>query len=174
MHKAIKRFAAAPTLFLAVILLSRNSHALLPVEIETKINPVIVETMTCSVLKATFNERISALNEYKSNNLETYTKLVDRVEQMIEKWEGWGYNVGKVEDDLDELNELIEEFEQDYDDLITKTTAARDACGSSGYSSKLNTAKEALKEVRGDVVSIRVHYQTVLRKHVVEIKSQEL
>ena len=106
--------------------------------------------------------------------MEIYTKFVDRLEQMIEKWKDRGFDVDKIEEDLNTINGKIDEYEQDYDDLKNKLEDLKSLCGSDDYKTKLTEVKAALKELRKDVVDIRVFYQVTLRKDIRDLKNQTL
>ncbi len=157
---------------LTLLFLSKNpAYAFVPLEIQDtiKIDPKI---LTCAMISNSITDKLEAFSSSKSEHMETYTKLTDRLSQMINKWEGWGYDVSEIEADLEYIEELIDEYEQDYDDFVSKLTAAKNTCGNADYSTKLTAAKNALKELRGDVINIRTFYQTELRPHILALKSQ--
>ena len=154
------------------IILTQYTNALIPFpKTEFKLDPKII---ACAVISSNIDKKIEAFEDYKSTHLENYTKLYDRITQMVVQWKEWGYNTGDIEDDLDDLDGKIDEFKDHHDDFITKLKDVKSACGSDTFAAKVTAAKTALKTVRSDVVDIRVFYQTVLRKHIVELKSQTI
>ncbi|MFA6982064.1 MAG: hypothetical protein WC243_03525 [Patescibacteria group bacterium] len=175
--KRIRTAFSVISIFTLLSILAAPVFALDPIyQIPNKIidvSKIDIKTVSCAIIKSSIDNRISNFNTRYNNHLEVYTKLTDRLEQMIEKWQGWGYETSNVEGDLDNLKEMIKEYKDDHEDLIAKLTAARDSCGSSSYSTKVTAAKEALKELRGDTVAIRNLYQSILRQHILELKNQE-
>ncbi len=172
MHGKAKYFLAALTFFFTVVFLGKNTYAL--IAIESKINPTVVQSLSCVMLANTYDEKISAITSSKTKHLDTYIRLSDRLEQMLDKWKAWGYDVSKIEEDLDKLNDKVSEFEEDFNDFTSKIMAAKAACGSSVYDQKLTDARNALKELKNDSADIRSFYQNSIRKHIVEMKGQNL
>src|SRR4030066_2301385 len=135
-----------------------------------KIDPKIT---SCAIINSTIDKKLNGFENSKAKHMEIYTKLVDRLEQMIEKWKERGYDVNKVEEDLNTINTMIDEYEQDYEDLKSKIENLKSLCGSDDYKTKLTEVKAALKELRKDGVDIRVFYQTVIRKDIKALKLQK-
>ncbi|GIW69435.1 MAG: hypothetical protein KatS3mg101_0182 [Patescibacteria group bacterium] len=159
---------------LTLLYFSKNStYALVPIEIKDtiKVDPKI---LACTVISSSINDKLETFSNSETKHLETYTKILDRLSQMIDKWESWGYDVSEIEADLDYIEELVNEYKEDYNDFVSKLTAAKNACGNTDYNTKLTAAKNALKELRGDVVNIRTFYQTELRPDILALKSQNV
>lgn len=134
---------------------------------------VNLKVASCVVIRNSIENRISNFNTRYSNHLEVYTKLEDRLEQMIQKWQAWGYDTNDLQNDLDSLKTMVDEYKNDFENLTSNLSDAKDACGTSDYTAKMTEAKQSLKDLRGDVVDIRILYQTMLRKHILELKNQE-
>lgn len=167
------RTALSTVLFVTSFVLSaKPAFALVPIIKE--ISKVDIKTVSCVILANNIDDRVNNFSARYENHLEVYARLVDRLEQMIEKWQGWGYETNDIEGDLDNLKEMIDEYKEDHTNFLTKLTETKNACGTSSYATKISDAKAALKELRGDVVSIRNLYQSVMRQHILELKEQEI
>lgn len=160
-------------LTLLFIFSTKYIYAFVPIvpDIKLKLDPKIV---SCVLIANKYDEKLSKFIDSHNTHIEIYTKLSDRLESLVNKWEDWGYDVDQIRDDMNELDILIEEYKEDYEDLEDKIELAKERCTQDDYAAKLSEAKEALKEVRRDVVDIRVFYQTELRPHIVALKQQEI
>jgi len=124
-----------PIIFSAVsILLAAKTFALVPLDISkvqnVEINPSALKTAVCTALKNKIEAKITNYDENRGKHQEMYTKLVDRLTQKIADWKAMGYDVDKLEKDLEILTAKVDTFKSDYVKFIDALKATQNiSCG---------------------------------------------
>lgn len=178
-----KLFFSFIFLLLASTFNSTTAHAL-PFQIEENVlKPELMEvnpdfdlgTLKCGGRAASINNRLSKFSTRYNKHLETYTKLSDRLGNLITKWDAAGYDVDELQDDHTELDNLIDDYQASYADLTDKLDEAKDDCeDDDDYKTAMDAAKDLLKDVRQGAAAVRSHFQNVIRPHILDLKNQEI
>ena len=136
-----------------------------------------VWAVRCSSIKSLAEKKLDKFEENKNKHYTIYVQLSDRIESKMNEWEGLGYDVDEVKNDLKTLNDKIDNFTADYNKYIDKLNAIRDIdCDNTETDLKnaVTSAKAALKQVKNDVGDIRNYYWTVLRPDIMDLKKQKI
>ena len=163
-----KTFFICLVFLLTSLVFAKHAAAFIPID------PIPMK-LFCDVRATNIANKIDDFENKALSHNDTYSRLIDRLTERINKWEGYGYDVDELNDDLDSLNDLVDKYNTDYATFIDLLDEARDiSCDGTLYPDQIQEAKDAIKVVRQDVVDIRSLYQTQIRPHILDLKEQEL
>jgi hypothetical protein len=161
-----------------VILTSKPSKALVPLNVDAVKNQFTkVDTwaIKCGTIKSKGEDKISKFEKNYDKHYQIYIKLYDRLEAKISEWEGKGYDVDQLKEDLKTMKEKVDKYNTDYKTYMDKLDVIKAIdCDKTetDLSNALKDARNALKEVRKDVVDIKTFYWSTVRQHIMDLKKQ--
>ncbi len=118
---------------------------------------------------------IARFNNNQQRHQETYERVRSTVEELLEWARAKGYDVSKLEQDLNTWGSMFAKFSQDYQAFIRKLEeiaglSPEQAKGS--FYAMLREARRLLQVVRQDVMDIRLFYQQTIRADIQDLKEQ--
>lgn len=131
--------------------------------------------LRCGNITSKADAKVTKFEKNYTKHYETYIKLQDRLEEKITYWKGLGYNVDKLDEDLNTIQDKIAEYRKDYEAYMDKLDIVKAIDCDSTETDLTNTmkeAKDALKEVRKDVVDIKTFYWSTVRQDIMDLKKQ--
>jgi len=187
--KIIKVKYIIPLLISAFVFLSpiSKAHALVPIpdiapsvqNPKIKVDPDILTVkpwnIRCTVYENLVDKKIEKINEQEEKHYKKYIGLSKDLEDFIEERESEGYDMSEIKKDLETLNGKIDKYNQNHDIYLEKLMNIKNnICTHTEdeYKNSIKAAKDALKEVRKDVVDIKTYYYTDIRPDILEFKQQ--
>jgi predicted nuclease with TOPRIM domain len=131
----------------------------------------------CAKFKEKIAERASNTGEKYDKHLNAYNNLASRLNTLINRLEGKGYDVAQLKTDLSILNEKIGKFEEDYKILFERIDAAKGKfCDDedAAIKTKLGDIRALIQAVRKDAKEIRAYYKNEIRGNILAVKKQKL
>jgi hypothetical protein len=133
--------------------------------------------LRCGNIKTKADAKIAKFEKNYTNHYGTYIKLEDRLKERISYWGGLGYNVDQLNKDLKAIQEKIAKYNKDYTAYMDKLDVIKAIdCDNTeaDLTNALKEAKDALKEVRKDVVDIKTFYWSTVRQDIMELRKQKI
>ena len=131
----------------------------------------------CSTLETLIDKKLDKFETNKTKHYERYITLKERISEKVNSWEKAGYDVNKLNEDLHTLDDKIKKFASDYATYIDKlANTKKHTCSATEteYKDTLKEARNALKDVRKDVVDIKTFYWTTVRQDILALKEQKI
>ncbi len=160
--------------FIALILGLMMLPTFLVVSAQTEEKPE-TEAASCVVVQEKIQEKIQTYQANKPEHALTYQILYLKLAAFAKKAEVLGYEVDEIYKNLDELEDFIEVFEENYEDFIDALEKAdKSACGKEEiYAKDFVGAKEALGDVRKSAMDITQLYQEDIRQNILSLEDVE-
>ena len=120
----------------------------------------------CQTIQTRIDTRIAKFHNNKERNIERYKRMAERLKRIGDKLEAKGYDVTKVRQDYQALNQKIIVMAKDYETFIGKLEATKQyACGQSqgSFTTALRDARLLIKTLQQEGLDIQHYYQTVVR-----------
>jgi ElaB/YqjD/DUF883 family membrane-anchored ribosome-binding protein len=115
------------------------------------------------------------VTRYENNyqrHAEVFSKLKERLASALDALEKRGYDVSALREDMATLESMLKEFDSDYSDLMGKLkeilALSADQAAQS-FLGLLGEARELLREVRKDILDIRLFCQDEIRTDLQEL-----
>jgi DNA repair exonuclease SbcCD ATPase subunit len=131
----------------------------------------------CEELEERVTHRIENYQNNVDKHVENYTKLHTRLEEIIAKLSAKGFDVSKLESDLAQLEDMIQDYAGVYSGFIAKLTDAQElTCGEAegAYRQALLDAQVQLKLAIEARQKIREFYAHTIRKDIQDLRLQKV
>lgn len=128
----------------------------------------------CERIKNRIKKIVERYDLGKERRVNRFKKIIGRLENIIEKLKEGGRDTSKLEEDLENLNGMVEEFDQKYEKYIgalRKTLEYK--CGESGgmFRKKMKEARKYRMEVRDKAVEIKRFLLDTVLPHLRKLKN---
>jgi hypothetical protein len=133
-------------------------------------------TSRCQAVNHRVEGRLREYNEEKDNHHSRFSKLSEKLQEVITKADAKGFDTSALKEDQTKLNELIQVFQQDYALFMEKLANTRNfTCGHSEgqFASAINESKNQLKVVKLDAEAIKDFFQSTVKEDIKALKDQE-
>lgn len=129
----------------------------------------------CNEKKARVKNRVENFDDKKNRHMELYTRFQDRLALKIGRWKEMGYDTAKLEEDLNELTEMVDEFSEEYSHYINTLRESEGIVCESGdvFPDALDEIRQELSDVREKAKEIKDFYYNTVRLDILDLKQQE-
>lgn len=129
----------------------------------------------CESVESKVKESVNKHEQSRERLRLLYQKRKENIEEMLIRLEGKGYNVAKIEADLQQMVSLMSRFSEQYNAYIGLLKETRDyACGQSEgqFKDKLVQSRNQLKNVHMVSAEMRTFFSGTLKLHLLELKEE--
>ena len=129
----------------------------------------------CAKFKDKMETKISNIQDKQEQHKNTLDNLTNRLETLISRLDGKGYDTAQLKTDLDTLKNKIKKFKSDLAALVEKANNTKDnVCSDDDAKIKVNLGgtRTLVQAVRNDVKDIRIFYINEIRPDIQAIKKQ--
>jgi len=129
----------------------------------------------CQLITQRIDGMISRYETNRQQHIDTYQKMVERLQIADTRLKAEGYNTAQVESDYKVLADKVIIFAQDVQAVTNQLKVARQQqCGNSNgaFKVELLKAQKLSFKARTDAQDIQTYYQTVIRKDMLSLKKQ--
>jgi len=129
----------------------------------------------CSAVERRVEGRIKMYEENRDPHFARFEKFAERISMFADNAEDKGFNVTKVREDINILDEKIAKLENDYDAFIEKLKETRNfTCGHSEgrFKEALNESRAQLRVVREDVNDIKKFFREVIKSDLNDLRKE--
>ncbi len=165
--------------FIALLLLSQSAQAFIPPikNILPNINFAQIWAIRCKTMEEHVDQRITSFDKNKEKDYDHYVTLKARITEKVANWKTAGYNVDKLKDDLNTLDDKIKSFASDYTKFIDKLKSMQGkVCdlNETDYKNNVSAARNDLMTVRKEAMDIRSYYWGTIRPDILDLKTQKI
>ena len=129
----------------------------------------------CDIITKRIDNRINAYYNNKEAHLNRYRKLDERLSNLLDRLEDEGYDVDTLRDKLSDLELMILEAADMYDEFAVDLEGAKDyECGETqgSFVDAVKNASGTLKGFRDKMVEIRAYFKDEIRPLLVELREE--
>ncbi len=134
-----------------------------------------IQQRKCEVVGNLIHNRVNRFSENKSVHVENYTRVKEKLTEIMEKLGNEGLDVSDLRADLVTFDEMLKEYTQLYTSFIAELEASGEVvCGDSNqpFRDLLSRSKDSLEELRAKRQEIRQFYAHTLREDIKELREQ--